>query len=65
MSAYSSTTLSASDPIARAAARSSRLVAGLLALPLLTLAGSAVWLWASHGGTVFFDMVLTGLRNCF
>ncbi|QTL06325.1 hypothetical protein J5J86_18975 [Aquabacter sp. L1I39] len=35
----------------------------LAALGLVLLAGTG-WLWARHGGTVFFDTLTAGLGTC-
>jgi hypothetical protein len=31
----------------------------------ITLLATAVWLWASYGTTVFFEMLAAGIAACF
>jgi hypothetical protein len=46
-------------------ARGTRLAVAVLGGVLAFLSAGGVWLWSAHGGTLFFDMIVTGLRNCF
>jgi hypothetical protein len=65
MSSAPTTDLAANGPRDGVSAWPVRVVTTLLMLAALAVSGGAAWLWASHGGTVFFDMIVTGLRNCF
>jgi hypothetical protein len=59
------TDLLSTDAAAPPSARGAGVAVLVLSAIAASLAVAAVWLWAGHGGAVFFDMVVTGLRNCF